>query len=321
MIEGIGGKRVKIPLCKITLKSQWKNGPIQVGVVDKLPMKGISLILGNEIKTKKCHPCKMEKISTKNEERKMARMNAKHGKKMAKMNAKNGESKLAKMNAKNGERKMAKRSAKNEGDKMAAEPRARYKRHSRSQSEKMERKEVKLPHLREQKEKGTSLRRRDKTPKNNGNKFPEIYREDKRKMRGPSQVTKKEGFEKGDEVLLLSSNKEIWDGRERGSSTSDDEEKRKSNFSPQGWTIKILKSSKYDKERNRNLPLQGWNMRRPKTSGEKNKERKTILKKRRGREREKDRERKLSSFMVKIRKDEKRKRKKKIRQSVTKKGE
>ena len=56
MIEGIGGKRVKILLCKITLKSQWKNGPIQVGVVDKLPMKGISLILGNEVKTKKCNP-------------------------------------------------------------------------------------------------------------------------------------------------------------------------------------------------------------------------------------------------------------------------
>ena len=47
IIDGIGGKRVKIPLCKITLKSQWKNGPIQFGVVDKLPMKGISLILGN----------------------------------------------------------------------------------------------------------------------------------------------------------------------------------------------------------------------------------------------------------------------------------
>ena len=88
MVEGIGGKRVKILLCKITLKSQWKNGPIQVGVVDKLPMKGISLILGNEVKTKKCHLCKMAKISAKNEERKMARMNAKHGKKMAKMNAK-----------------------------------------------------------------------------------------------------------------------------------------------------------------------------------------------------------------------------------------
>ena len=84
MIEGIGGKRVKIPLCKITQKSQWKNGPIKVGVVvDKLPMKGISLILGNEVKTRKCHPYKMTKISAINEERKMARMNAKHGKKMA----------------------------------------------------------------------------------------------------------------------------------------------------------------------------------------------------------------------------------------------
>ena len=103
MIEGIGGKRVKIPLCKITLKSQWKNGPIQVGVVDKLPMKGISLILGNEVKTKKCHPCKM-----------------------AKMNAKNGESKLAKMSAKNEERKMARMNAKRE-DNLAAEPRAKYK--------------------------------------------------------------------------------------------------------------------------------------------------------------------------------------------------
>ena len=76
MIEGIGGKRVKIPLCKITLKSQWKDGPIKVGVVDKLPMKGISLILGNEVRTKKCHPKKMAKISAINEERKMARMNS-----------------------------------------------------------------------------------------------------------------------------------------------------------------------------------------------------------------------------------------------------
>ena len=61
MIEGIGGKRVKIPLCKITLKSQWKDGPIKVGVVDKLPMRGISLILGNEVKTKKCHPKRWRK--------------------------------------------------------------------------------------------------------------------------------------------------------------------------------------------------------------------------------------------------------------------
>ena len=183
MIEGIGGKRVKIPLCKITLKSQWKDGPIKVGVVDKLPMRGISLILGNEVKTKKCHPKKMAKVSAINEERRMARMNSKHGKKMAKM------------------------SAKNEEDKMAAEPRARYKRHSRSQSEKVERKEVNLPPLNKQEDKRTSRQRKDEGPTNIRNKFPNTYREDKRKIRGPSQVTKKEEFKKGDEVLLLSSNK------------------------------------------------------------------------------------------------------------------
>ena len=205
MIEGIGGKRVKIPLCKVTLKSQWKNGPIKVGVVEKLPMKGISLILGNEIRTKKCNPCKMAKMSAKNEETKMARMNAKHGKRMAKMNAKNGESKLAKMSAKNEEKKLARVNAKQE-DKMAAEPRGRHKRHSRSQGEKVERKEVNLPPLNKQEDKRTSRQRKDEGPTNNGDKFPNTYREDKRKIRGPSHRAKKE-FKKGDEVLLLSSNK------------------------------------------------------------------------------------------------------------------
>ena len=171
MIEGIGGKRVKIPLCKITLKSQWKDGPIKVGVVDKLPMKGISLILGNEVRTKKCHPEKMAKISAINEDGKMARTNAQHG------------------------------------DKMAAEPRGRHKRHSRSQSEKVERKEVNLPHLNKRKEKRASRQRKDEGPTSIRNKFPNTYREDKRKIRGPSQVTEKEEFKKGDEVLLLSSNR------------------------------------------------------------------------------------------------------------------
>ena len=66
---------------------------------------------------------------------------------------------------------------------------------------------MKLPHLNKQKYKGTSHQGKDKTPKNNGNKFPNTYREDKRKMRGPSHMAKKE-FKKGDEVLLLSPNKE-----------------------------------------------------------------------------------------------------------------
>ena len=217
MIEGIGGKRVKIPLCKITLKSQWKNGPMKVGVVDKLPMKGISLILGNEVKTKKCHPEKMAKKSAKDEEGKMARTNAKHGQKMAKisainegrkmarMNAKHGK-KLAKMSAKNEEKKMVRMNAKQE-DKMAAEPRGRRKRHSRSQRKKVERKEVNLPPLNKQEDKRTSRQRKDEGPTNIRNKFPNTYREDRRKIRGPSQVAKKEEFKKGDEVLLLSSNK------------------------------------------------------------------------------------------------------------------
>ena len=59
---------MKIPLCKVTLKSQWKNGPIQVGVVDKLPMKANTL----EEETKKCQPSKMAKMNAKNEEDKMA---------------------------------------------------------------------------------------------------------------------------------------------------------------------------------------------------------------------------------------------------------
>ena len=121
-------------------------------------------------------------------------MNAKHGKKM---NAKNGESKLAKMSAKNGE---------NGEGKMAAKPRARYTRHSRSQSEKVERKEVNLPHLNKQKEKRTSRQRKDEGPTNDRNKFPNTYREDKRRIRGPPHMAKEE-FEKGDEVLLLSANK------------------------------------------------------------------------------------------------------------------
>ena len=70
----------------------------------------------------------------------------------------------------------------------------------------LESKEVKLPHLKKPKGKGTGHQRKDESPKNNGNKFPNTYREDKRKIRGPPQMAKKE-FEKGEEVLLLSPNR------------------------------------------------------------------------------------------------------------------
>ena len=344
MIEGIGGKRVKIPLCKITLKSQWKNGPIKVGVVDKLPMKGISLILGNEIETKGCHPCKMAKISAKNEKGKMARMNAKHGKKMAKMNAKNGESKLAKMSAKNEEKKMARMNAKH-GDKMAAEPRARYKRHSRSQSEKVERKEVNLPHFNKQEDKRTSRQRNDEGPTNNRNKFPNTYREDKRKIRGPPHMAKEE-FEKGDEVLLLSANKglhcggryigpyvisqridkrtyriDTHEGKKQTQVCHTNKLKRyvrqegqprkiKNSAMPNKFEEKLsLQSRQKWRKKEKGiylLKVETWYGQKP---GEKKKERKTRLKKEKRREREKEREKELSSSMMKITKHKKRKKK------------
>ena len=121
---------------------------------------------------------------------------------MAKMSAKNEEINMARMNAKL-ENKMAKVNAKHEEGKMVTEPRASHKLHSRSQRGKVERKEVKLPHLRKQKDKGTSHQWKDKTPRNNGNKLSNTYRGDERKIRGPPQMAKKE-FEKGDEILLLS---------------------------------------------------------------------------------------------------------------------
>ena len=82
---------------------------------------------------------------------------------------------------------------------------------SRSQSEKVERKEVNLPHLNKQKEKRTSRQRKDEGPTNDRNKFPNIYREDKRKIRESPHVAREE-FEKGDEVLLLSAKKRttLW---------------------------------------------------------------------------------------------------------------
>ena len=97
---------------------------------------------------------------------------------------------------------------------MATEPRARFNLRTRWQSGKVESKEVKLPHLRKPKDKGTGLQRKDESPRNNGNKSPNTYPEDKKTIRGPSQIAKKKEFEKGVEILLLSPNRGPYcDGR------------------------------------------------------------------------------------------------------------
>ena len=90
-------------------------------------MKGISPILGNEVKLKKGPSSKIAKMSAKNEEKKMAKMNTK-----------------------------------NEEDKMAAVPRARYNLRRRSQSGKVERKEMKLPHPRNPKTNWSVIREKMK---------------------------------------------------------------------------------------------------------------------------------------------------------------
>ena len=51
-VKGIGRKKLEIPLCEVELKSQWKTGPITVGVMDSLPMKGRSLQQGNEVEAR-----------------------------------------------------------------------------------------------------------------------------------------------------------------------------------------------------------------------------------------------------------------------------
>ena len=56
IIKGISGEPVKISLYRINGRSGWKSGPINVGVVDKLLMKGISLLLGNDVEGRIIYP-------------------------------------------------------------------------------------------------------------------------------------------------------------------------------------------------------------------------------------------------------------------------
>ena len=84
---------------------------------------------------------------------------------------------------------------------------------------------MKTPHLRKPRDKlidhqrkDESLKKRyDQIRKNNGNKFPDTYLEDKRTVRGPLQMAKKREFKRGEEVQLLSPNRgPAFDGRYLG---------------------------------------------------------------------------------------------------------
>lgn len=62
-IIGIGGKPSRTEIYKIKLESKWKNGEMEVGMLETLPMKGISILLGNDVggKTTDAEPKKMSK--------------------------------------------------------------------------------------------------------------------------------------------------------------------------------------------------------------------------------------------------------------------
>lgn len=49
IIHGIGGRYINVPIHRISLDSNIVRGLVEVGVVDSLPMKGISMLLGNDL--------------------------------------------------------------------------------------------------------------------------------------------------------------------------------------------------------------------------------------------------------------------------------
>ena len=65
-IKGIGGKKVEIPLCEVEFHSKWKTRPTIFGVMDSLPMKGISLLLGNDVGARITYTRKRTKLNTTN---------------------------------------------------------------------------------------------------------------------------------------------------------------------------------------------------------------------------------------------------------------
>ena len=46
-----------LPVCNVYLKSDFVDGPVRLGVVDYIPAKGISLVLGNDLAGGRMWPC------------------------------------------------------------------------------------------------------------------------------------------------------------------------------------------------------------------------------------------------------------------------
>ena len=75
IIQGVGGNVVSVPLHQISLDSEIVCGTVIVGVVDSLPMQGISMLLGNDLAGERVvpHPRVVEKLSVSEETEKIER--------------------------------------------------------------------------------------------------------------------------------------------------------------------------------------------------------------------------------------------------------
>lgn len=73
VIQGVGSNFVSVQLHRISLDSNIVCGPIVIGVVDSLPMKGISMLLGNDLARERVvpHPRVVEKLSVLEETEKI----------------------------------------------------------------------------------------------------------------------------------------------------------------------------------------------------------------------------------------------------------
>ena len=49
LVQGIEGRIVTVPLHSVFLKSDLVTGQVKVGLMSSLPIKGISLLLGNDL--------------------------------------------------------------------------------------------------------------------------------------------------------------------------------------------------------------------------------------------------------------------------------
>jgi len=56
LVQGIGMEIINIPLHKINLKTDLVSGEVTVGIRQQLPVKGVSMILGNDLAGGKVYP-------------------------------------------------------------------------------------------------------------------------------------------------------------------------------------------------------------------------------------------------------------------------